>query len=216
MYVLGLTGSIAMGKTWGAKCFRHFGVPVHDADACVHDLLAPGGAAVDGVLAAFPDVADGQGDGQGDGLGGVDRIKLSNIVFDGGEDLHNLEALLHPMVRARQHAFLAAQSRAGTRLVVLDIPLLYETGSSALVDATVVVSAPAFIQHRRVMKRAGMSEEKLGNILRRQTPDAIKRQMADYLVSTAGPRGQSLRAIGQIVKVTKALSGYSWGPHWGR
>lgn len=208
MYILGLTGSIAMGKTWAAKCFRHFGVPVHDADACVHGLLAPGGAAVESVLARFEDVADGSG--------GVDRVKLSNIVFDGGQGLRDLESLIHPLVRARQQAFLAAQARAGARLVVLDIPLLYETGSSVLVDATVVVSAPAFIQHRRVMKRVGMSEEKLGNILRRQTPDAIKRQVADYLVSTAGPRGQSLRAIGQIVKVAKTLTGYTWGPHWGR
>lgn len=207
MYVLGLTGSIAMGKSWGSKCFRQCGVPVHDADACVHMLMAPGGAAVEVVAAAFPGVLNNGG--------GVDRAKLSAQVLGNDAALDTLEAILHPMVRERQRAFLATHARAATRLVVLDVPLLYETHGRARVDAAVVMSAPAFLQRRRVLRRPGMTAQKLTAILNRQTPDAVKRRVAEYVVSTAGPRGESLRNIAAIVKITRTLQGRVWAPGWG-
>jgi len=208
MFVLGLTGSIAMGKTWGAKCFRHFGVPVHDADACVHALLAPGGAAVAAITARFTNVDDG--------VGGVDRLKLGALVFGDNQALNTLEAIIHPLVRIQQRAFLAAHARRGCSLVVLDIPLLYENAGSAWVDGVVVVSAPQFLQRRRALHRPGMTVQKLDAILARQTPDAIKRQVADFVVSTAGTRGQSLHQIATVVKVARNRKGQVWGPGWGR
>ncbi|MCR4376998.1 MAG: dephospho-CoA kinase [Rhodospirillales bacterium] len=208
MFVLGLTGSIAMGKTWGAKCFRHFGVPVHDADACVHDLLGPGGEAVTMVAAAFPGVMAAHG--------GIDRLKLSNLVFNDAAALDKLEAMLHPLVQQSQRCFLAAQACRRAVLVVLDVPLLYETQGRAKVDAAVVMSAPKFLQRRRVLKRSGMSEQKLNAIVARQMPDEIKRRVAEYVVMTNGPRGQSLREIAAIVKKTRTLRGQAWNPGWGR
>ncbi len=208
MFVLGLTGSIAMGKTWGAKCFRHFGVPVHDADACVHGLLAPGGDGVGPVSTAFPGVLNQ--------AGGVDRIRLSDRVIGDDAALDTLEAILHPMVQERQRKFLTLHARAAAPLVVLDIPLLYETHGRARVDAVAVVSAPAFLQRRRVLRRPGMTAQKFDAILKRQTPDAVKRRVAEFVVSTAGPRGQSLRSIAVIVKVTRSLKGDVWSPAWGR
>ena len=208
MFVLGLTGSIAMGKTWGAKCFRHFGVPVHDADACVHALLRPGGEAVAMVAAAFPGVMDARG--------GIDRLKLSDMAFGDSAALDTLEAMLHPLVRQSQRRFLAAQRRAAASLVVLDVPLLYETQGRAKVDAVVVMSAPKFLQRRRALRRSGMTEQKLNVIMARQMPDEIKRRVAEYGVMTNGPRGQSLRQIAAIVKETRTLRGEAWNPGWGR
>lgn len=207
MFVLGLTGSIAMGKTWGSKCFRYMGVPVHDADACVHALLAPGGDAVEAVAAAFTDVKGHDG--------GVDRLKLAARVFSDDAALNKLEAILHPMVRQRQRAFLAVHARRKTCLVVLDVPLLYETNGAVRVDAVAVMTAPAFLQRRRALRRPGMSDEKLQAILDRQTPDTIKRRVADYVVSTAGPRGESLRQIRAVVKITRDRQGQVWSPAWG-
>lgn len=209
MFVLGLTGSIAMGKTWGAKCFRHFGIPVHDADACVHDLLAPGGAAVEDVARLFDGVKNAQG--------GIDRQKLGARVFaPGGEaDLQALEALLHPRVVSRERAFLARHARWGTRLVVLDIPLLFETHARPRVDAVASVSAPAFLQRQRVMRRAGMTPEKYHAILARQVPDGVKRAASEFVVSTGGTRGESLRQIAEVVKVAGKRKGDVWSPHWG-
>lgn len=208
MFVLGLTGSIAMGKTWGAACFRRCGVPVHDADCCVHALLAPGGAAVVMVAAAFADVLGDDG--------GVDRAALSARVFEDDAALQTLEAILHPMVRDRQRRFLAVNARARSKLVVLDIPLLYETDAASRVDATVVMSAPEFLQRRRALRRPGMNAEKLNAILERQTPDEVKRRVAEFVVSTAGLRGQSLRRIEAIAKLTRGLPGRAWGPGWAR
>lgn len=208
MFVLGLTGSIAMGKTWGAKCFRHFGVPVHDADACVHNLLGPGGAAVAVVAAAFPGVMAAHG--------GIDRLKLADQVFGDLSALDTLEAMLHPLVRRQQRRFLAAQARRRAALAVLDVPLLYETQGRAKVDAVVVMSAPKFLQRRRALRRSGMSEQKFNVIVARQMPDEIKRRVAEYGVMTNGPRGQSLRQIAAIVKETRTLRGEVWNPGWGR
>jgi dephospho-CoA kinase len=208
MYVLGLTGSIAMGKSWGAQCFRHFGVPVHDADECVHRLLGAGGGAVEKVMAAFP--------GMGTVAGGVNRLMLADEVFKDTAALNTLEAILHPMVRDSQRRFLARHARAASPLVVLDVPLLFETGGRARVDAVVVMSAPSFLQRRRALKRPGMTAAKFEALLARQTPDDVKRRVAEFLVSTAGLRAQSLRAIGAVVKLTHGRRGEVWGPGWGR
>ena len=208
MYVLGLTGSIAMGKSWGAKCFRLNGVPVHDADACVHRLLSPGGAAVDQVAEIFPGVLDAHG--------GVDRRALSDQVFNDGRALALLEYILHPMVRLDQHRFLARNARAGRSLVVLDIPLLFETAAQKRVDAVVVMSTSHEVQAQRALRRPGMTLEKFYAILAHQTPDAIKRLGAEFLVLTGGPKGQSLRRVAEVVKVSKRRTGKVWGPGWAR
>lgn len=208
MFILGLTGSIGMGKTWGAKCFRHFGIAVHDADLCVHGLMAPGGAATAPVATAFPGVLDKDG--------GVDRLKLGQRVLGDDRALDTLEALLHPLVHHDQRRFLRACQGRGERLVVLDIPLLYETHARQRVDAVVVMSAPQSVQRQRVMRRAGMTEQKFNAIRDRQIPDDIKCRLAEFVVTTGATRGQSLRQIAKIVKVCKPLTGQAWAPHWGR
>ena len=208
MFILGLTGSIAMGKTWGARCFRYQGVPVHDADACVHQLMGPGGAATTRVAAAFDDVLDSKG--------GIDRQKLAQRVLGDNDALNRLEAMLHPLVRLDQQRFLRQCQVRGEKLAVLDIPLLYETGARARLDAVVVMSAPPFIQHQRALRRAGMNEQKLQAIIARQTPDEIKCRLAEFVVTTGSTRGQSLRQITKIVKVCRSLRGQTWAPNWGR
>ena len=208
MFILGLTGSIGMGKTWGAKCFRYFGVPVHDADVCVHRLMGPGGAATDQVEASFPGVIDKGG--------GVDRQKLADQVLGDDRGLNRLEAILHPLVRQDQRRFLQNRQGRGARLVVLDIPLLYEINSRPRVDAVVVMSAPERVQRQRVMRRVGMTEKKLQTILDRQVPDEIKCRLAEFVVTTGAARGQSLRQIAKVVKVCRSQKGHAWTPGWGR
>ncbi len=203
MVILGLTGSIGMGKTTVAAMFRRLGVPVHDADAAVHDLTAKGGAAVGAVAKAFPGVVV---------QGAVDRQALGRRVFGDAKALKRLEAILHPMVRACERRFLAAQARRRAPLVVLDIPLLYETGGEERCDAVVVVSAPRFLQAARVLDRPGMNPGKLAAILGRQVPDAAKRRRADFVVATGLGRGDSLRAVRRIVRVAKARHGAKWPP----
>lgn len=195
-----------MGKSWGAQCFRHFGVPVHDADACVHDLMGPGGRAVKAVDAAFPGVVSA--------AGAVDRQKLGAEVLNDDERLKRLEAILHPRVRADQKKFLIRAACDRRPLVVLDIPLLFETGARSRVDAVVVMSAPEMLQRQRVLGRPGMTVEKFEAILERQTPDALKRQMAHFVVNTGGPKAEALRQIGNIVKVAKSWPAHAWSPHW--
>lgn len=208
MFILGLTGSIGMGKTWGAKCFRFHGAPVHDADGCVHQLMGPGGSATALIEASFPGVIDSDG--------GVDRQKLADHVLGNDLALTALEALLHPLVRQDQRRFLQSCQRRGVRLAVLDIPLLYETDGRPRVDAVVVMSAPERIQRQRVMRRAGMTEKKFQAILKRQAPNEIKCRLAEFVVTTGATRGQSLRQIAKVVKVCRPLKGQAWAPHWGR
>jgi len=208
MFILGLTGSIGMGKTWGATCFGLLRVPVHDADLCVHRLMSPNGAATAQIAQNFPGVLD-------DG-GGVNRQKLAQRVLGNNHALDTLEAMLHPLVRQDQRRFLQRCQNRSEPLVVLDIPLLYETHARPCVDAVVVMSAPARVQHQRVMRRTGMNEQKLRAILERQVPDDIKCRLAEFVVSTGATRGQSLRQIAKIVKVCKSLKGQAWVPHWGR
>lgn len=201
MIILGLTGSIGMGKTTAAKAFRSFGVPVHDADASIHKLLAVGGGAVRAVLAEFPAVEKN---------GGIDRQALGAIVFSDDLKLKQLEKILHPLVRKQKDAFLAQAARRGEKLVVLDIPLLLETGGDKQCDGVVVVSAPAAIQKMRVLGRSGMTEARFLSILNHQMADREKRQMADFVVQTGLGRLHSLREIANIVRVAK-----SWRPsHW--
>jgi len=208
MFILGLTGSIGMGKTWGAKCFRFYGVPVHDADGCVHRLMGPGGLATAQIEASFPGVIDHDG--------GVDRHKLADQVWGDDLALTALEALLHPLVRQDQRRFLQHCQRRGARLAVLDIPLLYETDARPRVDAVVVMSAPERVQRQRVMRRVAMMEKKLQAILQRQVPNEIKCRLAEFVVTTGATRGQSLRQIAKVVKVCRSLKGQAWAPHWGR
>ncbi len=189
MLVVGLTGSIAMGKSETANMFRRLGHPVFDADTAVHRLYRPGGKAVEPLKARFPSaIIDGA----------VDREALSKLVLADPEVLRTVEAIVHPLVREAEIEFLDGQRRAGKRLAVLDIPLLYESGRHAHMDAVVVVSAPEEVQRGRALERPGMTPEKLDAILARQVPDEHKRQRADYVVMT--DRGleetfESVRAV---------------------
>ncbi|MEQ8667269.1 MAG: dephospho-CoA kinase [Rhodospirillales bacterium] len=192
MNVLGLTGSIGMGKTVTANMFRYFRVPVHDADAVVHELLGPGSAAVEAVLNAFPGVAATSG--------GTDRRALGKRVFGDDDALRSLEAILHPLVQAAERAFKDRCRRMGYRLVVLDIPLLFETGGDTRCDRTCVVTAPAFLQRRRVMMRAGMTDDRFRQILSRQMPDEEKRRRADFIVQSGLGRHHALQQVREIVK----------------
>lgn len=187
MIVLGLTGSIGMGKSTTAQMFVAEGVPVYDADAAVHALYARGGAAVQPVEAAFPGVVVD---------GAVDRARLSARVVGHPEALKALEAIVHPLVGAHRAGFFKAAAKAGVDIVVLDIPLLYETGGDRTVDKVVVVSAPAELQRQRVLARPGMDAAKFEAILARQTPDADKRARADFVIDT----GQGLDRARQQVR----------------
>ena len=177
MIVIGLTGSIGMGKTTTAGLFAECGVPVYDADAGVHALYAPGGAATKAVEAAFPGVSDAEG--------GIDRAALSTRVLGDPQALARLEAVVHPLLVAERAAFLDQARRADAAAALLDIPLLFETGAVSQVDVIVVVSAPPEAQRRRVLARPGMSPGKLEAILDRQGPDAEKRARAHYVVDTS-------------------------------
>ncbi|UVK55995.1 dephospho-CoA kinase [Mesorhizobium sp. AR02] len=179
MIVLGLTGSIGMGKSTTAKMFAEAGVPVHDSDEAVHRLYS--GVAAPLVEAAFPGTTV---------AGVVDRAKLSARVLGDAAALKRLEAIIHPLVRADADAFLARHRTGGESIAVLDIPLLFETGGRGRVDKVVVVTAPAEIQRQRVLARPGMTEEKLAAILAKQVPDEEKRRLADFVVDT----GQGLDA----------------------
>jgi len=190
MKVLCLTGSVGMGKTTAARLLRRLGVPVHDADAEVHRLLGPGGAAVGAVEAAFPGVRQGRA---------IDRAALGRLVFADPAALRRLEAILHPMVRQAEQRFLAAARRQRRRLVVLDIPLLFETGGERRCDGVLVVSAPRAIQLARVMTRPGMTKARLAGVEARQMPDAQKRRRADFIISTGLGKRHSLRALRQAL-----------------
>ncbi len=175
MKIIGLTGSIGMGKSTVARMFAEEGAPFFDSDAAVHALYAPGGAGVTAVEAAFPGVAR---------AGGIDRALLSPRVVSDAEAMRRLESIVHPLVRQAQLDFLAAQAAEGAAFAVLDIPLLLEGGNAQGVDAVVVVSAPADVQRARVLARPGMSAEKFEAILARQMPDAEKRARADFVIDT--------------------------------
>ncbi len=195
MKVIGLTGGIGMGKSTAAASFRRLHVPVFDADAAVHALQGRGGRAVAPIAAAFPGtVRDGR----------VDREALRRAVLGQPEALRRLERIVHPLVRDAERRFLAAARRRGERLVVLDIPLLFETRGQGRCDLVVVVTAPAAVQRWRVLQRPGMTEERLRAILARQTPDREKRRRADVLVPTGLSRHAAQRAIRKVVREARA------------
>lgn len=174
MIVIGLTGSVGMGKSATARMFAEEGVPVHDADAAVHRLYAGEGAAL--IEAAFPGVVrDGQ----------VDRGRLAKRVLNDRAALQRLEAIVHPLVRSEEERFLAKAEADGACCALLDIPLLFETGADARVDAVVVVSAPFELQRKRVLGRPGMTESAFMSVLAKQIPDEEKRQRADFVVDTS-------------------------------
>ncbi|HVV60178.1 MAG TPA: dephospho-CoA kinase [Pseudolabrys sp.] len=190
MFILGLTGSIGMGKSTTAKFFAEEGVPVHDADAAVHRLYE--GEAVAAIEAAFPGSTHG---------GKVDRDKLSRQVVGNAAALKKLEAIVHPLVRKSEERFLAENAQAP--VVVLDIPLLYETGGENRCDAVVVVSAPAEVQRQRVFERPGMTAEKLDALIAKQVPDEEKRRRADFIVDS-GKGFDSARA--QVREILKSVA----------
>ena len=174
MFVLGLTGSVGMGKSATAKFFAEEGVPVHDADAAVHRLYE--GDATPRIEAAFPGTTAGNK---------VDRDKLAQRVLGDSAAIKKLEEIVHPLVRSAEERFLSEAERKGATVAVLDIPLLFETGGDKRCDAVVVVSAPANAQRERVLKRPAMTEQKFAAILAKQMPDADKRARADFVVDTS-------------------------------
>ncbi|MGE4371941.1 MAG: dephospho-CoA kinase [Xanthobacter sp.] len=193
MWILGLTGSIGMGKSATAAMFRSFGVPVHDADATVHALYR--GRAVPLVEAAFPGVTRN---------GEINRPALGARVLHNADAMQKLEAIVHPLVAEEEALFLKTARANGVRCAVLDIPLLFEGKRDRRIDATVVVSAPVEVQHGRVMDRPGMTEEKFRTILAKQMPDAKKRQRAHFVIDTS--RGFEA-ARHQVAGVLRSLAG---------
>jgi dephospho-CoA kinase len=193
MLRIGLTGSIGMGKSTTAKLFADLGVPVNDADAVVHDLYA--GEAVAPVEAEFP------GTGRN---GSIDRSELSRQLAARPEGFGKLEAIVHPLVRQREARFLAIQKAAGADIVLLDIPLLFETAAEDRVDVIVVVSCDPQIQRERVLARPGMTEDKLNMILSRQMPDAEKRRRADYVVDTGRGIEMAAARVSEIIAELRA------------
>jgi dephospho-CoA kinase len=189
--ILGLTGSIAMGKSTAAAMLRRMGVAVQDSDAVVHALTRPGGAAIPAIVAAFPDLAKGAG---------IDRGALSQRAFDDPAVLRRLEEILHPMVRAATARFLRQQRARRAKLVVLDVPLLFETGGEARCDAIAVVSAPRLVQIERVLGRPGMTLLKLAGIEARQMPDAEKRKRADFVIPTGRGKRPTWVALKKAVR----------------
>ncbi|MCA1493343.1 dephospho-CoA kinase [Sinorhizobium alkalisoli] len=188
MIIVGLTGSIGMGKSTTAQMFRELGVPVNDADEVVHDLYR--GEAVAPVEAAFPGVVR-------DGV--IDRAELSRQLLDRPDRLGELERIVHPLVRAREQEFIARNRTAGAPFVVLDIPLLYETKAETRVDRVVVVTCDPETQRQRVLKRPGMTAEKFAMILARQVPDSEKRARADYIIDTSHSFDVTRKQVGAVV-----------------
>ena len=198
MIVVGLTGSIGMGKSTTAAMFAEEGAPVYDADAAVHALYAPGGGAVAPIEAAFPGVVQG---------GAVDRSLLGQKVLGDEAAMKRLEAIVHPLLGQGRADFFEDARASGCDVVVLDIPLLFETGGEKNVDAVVVASAPADVQRERVLARPGMAPEKLDAVLARQKPDAEKRRLADFVIDT----GQGLEsARHQVRQVLATLRAPGW------
>ncbi|MGA8076609.1 MAG: dephospho-CoA kinase [Xanthobacteraceae bacterium] len=188
-FVLCLTGSLGMGKSTAAKFFAAAGVPVHDSDAAVHALYEGDGVAL--VERAFPGSCVN---------GKVDRSKLAAMVLNDSAALERLEAIVHPLVFASRERFLAQARSRGVPLVLLDVPLLFETGADCHCDAVVVVSAPPQVQRRRALERPGMTEDKFAAILRKQTPDAEKRRRADFILDSSQSFDHTRTQIGDILQ----------------
>ncbi len=196
MLVIGLTGGIGMGKSAAAAHFARSGIPVFNADACVHRLYE--GAAVEPIEAAFPGVVGG---------GRVDRKLLSDRIAGSPERLRQLEQIVHPLVIAAEIEFLHEQEKKGAKLAVLEIPLLFETGADSRVDVTVVVSAPEAVQRERVLARPGMTLDKLEHLLARQLPDAERRARADHVVNSGTSLKDMHAALDNLIESLKTRDG---------
>ena len=207
MILLGLTGSIAMGKSRAADRFRAFGVPVFDSDAEVHALMAQGGAAVAAVAAAFPGCL---GAGRG-----IDRTILGRMVLERPVELRRLEAIVHPLVRATQRRFLRRACRAAAELAILDIPLLFETGAERRVDAVAVVCASAMLQAQRALRRPGMTAERLARIRAEQRPDPWKRARADFVIPTGYDGGALTLHVATVLAALRGRAPHAWPPRPG-
>ncbi len=194
---VGLTGSIGMGKSETAKLFARLGLPVFDADATVHALYEPGGGGAAAIARRFPDAVTGDG---------VDRARLAKIVAANASALRELEALVHPLVREAEDRFIDDARARNEELVILDIPLLFETGRDKTMDAIVVVSAPEAVQRERVLKRTGMTPEKLEAILARQVPDAKKRAQADFVIETDKGLDHALAQVKRVAAELRRLA----------
>ena len=201
MIILGLTGSIGMGKTTVANFFRFLKIKVFDADLSVHKLMMPEGKAFNEILEIFPSVAK---------FGSIDRIALSEIVFKDKQKLQKLENILHPLVREMEYDFLSISARHREQVVVLDIPLLFETGGNIRCDGTIVATAPEKIQINRILKRPGMTTEKIKAIIDCQIQNKEKCKMADFAVKTNMGRAYCFRSIIEIIKRTKSWHAQSW------
>lgn len=193
MILIGLTGSIGMGKSTVAAMFRAAGVPVFDADATVHALQGPGGALLSAIEAAFPGTT---------GPEGVDRAALGRAVFGDRAELKRLEAIVHPAVTRARADFI--RCHRAHRIVVDDVPLLFETGGERRVDAVVVVSAPAWVQRRRVLARPGMTRARFADILERQVPDVQKRRRADFVLPTGVTRAETRAKLFSLLACLRA------------
>ncbi|RYC04789.1 dephospho-CoA kinase [Ciceribacter ferrooxidans] len=195
MIIVGLTGSIGMGKSTTAALFAEQGIPVSDSDRVVHDLYR--GEAVPLIAAAFPDVIEG---------GVIDRNKLSENLAKNPANFKTLEGIVHPLVRSRERAFLDGARDSGADIAVLDIPLLFETGAQDRVDVVVVVSCDPELQKERVLKRPGMTEEKFDLILSRQVPDKEKRARADFVVDTGHGIESARSQVDEIISILRRQS----------
>ena len=203
MIILGLTGSIGMGKSTAAAMVRRMNIPVYDSDAAVHGLMGRGGAAMPEIRSVFPEVVAG---------GVIDRRRLGDRVFGDDDALARLERIIHPLVRAVQDDFLRTCARRRASLVVLDIPLLFELGLDARCDAKIVISAPRFIQAQRVLSRPGMTREKFDGILARQVPDSEKRRRADFVVPSGSGRRRTWCELRKVMRAMRGSASGRWPP----
>lgn len=206
MLIIGLTGSIGMGKSTAAARIRTLGVGVCDADAIVHKLYKAGGAAVAAIEAAFPGTLAEDG--------GVDRQRLAAALLADGSAFKRLEAIVHPLVFEAERRFLHEKLAKGAQKAVLEIPLLFETGGEKRVDVTIVVSAPPEVQRQRVLDRPGMTPEKLDQIVSRQMPDEEKRRRANFVVDTSRTIPETEAQIDRIMAQLDGRSGSAFAEHW--
>ena len=209
MIIIGLTGGIAMGKSTVARMFRRLGVPVINADAIVHELLAAGGGAFASVAKTFPEALE---------KNKIDRKILGMLTFSDKSRLHALQEILHPLVREKRKQILATHARARTPLVVLEIPLLFESGAERLCDYVVVASAGERLQKQRAMQRPGMTEEKFTAIKSHQMPDKEKKNRAAFVISTGKGKAETMREVHQLLETIHMLKVKQkrWKPGYGQ
>jgi len=203
VYILGLTGSIGMGKTTAARAFKNLGIPVYDADATIHRIMNENSTVVAAIKSLFPEAVK---------KNSIDRIILGSIVFKNISALKELENILHPCAKALQYKFMRCAAKNRCNMIVLDVPLLYETKGDQFCDAVIVVSAPSFIQRSRVFKRNNMTEKKFIEICNRQLSDKEKRFKANYIIPTGLGKGVSLAYIKKIIQDVKTKNSCKWLP----